>query len=425
MTDHERSGPRRLVPGLLRRPGSFRVFWAGQTISLFGDQISLIAVPLTAVLVLHAGPAQMGGLVAAAWLPSLLFALHAGAWADRTGHRRRIMIAADLGRAAVLLTVPAAAALHALTLVQLYAVVFLNGSLSVLFNVSGTTLFVSTVPPERYVEGQSLLHGSRAFSFIGGPSVGGLLTQALSGPGALVADAASFVASALSLSRIAPPEPEPEQEQERRGLLLSGLRFVFRTPVIRAALGATATINLFQLAYSALAVLYVVGELRVTPGVLGLVLGAGSVGALIGSVLAGRLARRAGIGPAFLIGCVLFPAPLVLTPLAGGPMPLVLAMLFAAQFGAGMGVMILDISIGAIFAAVIPNQIRSRVAGAYTVVNYGVRPIGSLLGGALGASLGVRPTLLVVVACATLGFLWLLPSPVPRMAALPAPAELI
>jgi MFS family permease len=421
MTDHEPSGPGRLVPGLLRRPGTFRVLWGGQTISLFGDQISLIAVPLTAVLVLHAGPAQMGGLVAAAWLPSLLFALHAGAWVDRTGQRRRIMIAADLGRAVLLLTVPAVAALHALTLVQLYAVVFLNGSLSVLFDVSGTTLFVSTVPPDRYVEGQSLLHGSRAFSFIGGPSVGGLLTQALSGPGALLADAASFVASALSLSRIAPPEPEPEQEL--RGLLLSGLRFVFRTPVVRAALGATATINLFQLAYSALAVLYIVGQLRVTPGVLGLVLGAGSVGALIGSVLAGRLARRAGIGPAFVIGCVLFPAPLVLTPLAGGPMPLVLAMLFAAQFGAGMGVMILDISIGAIFAAVIPNQIRSRVAGAYTVVNYGVRPIGSLLGGTLGATLGVRPTLLVVVLCATLGFLWLLPSPVPRMAALPAPAD--
>jgi MFS family permease len=104
-------------------------------------------------------------------------------------------------------------------------------------------------------------------------------------------------------------------------------------------------------------------------------------------------------------------------------MPLVLAMLFAAQFGAGMGVMILDISIGAIFAALIPNQLRSRVSGAYTVVNYGVRPLGSLLGGTLGAAVGVRPTLLVVTICAVAGFLWLLPSPIPRMAALPATAE--
>lgn len=422
MTEDDPSRPtRHLVPGLLREPGPFRVFWAGQAISLFGDQVSLIAVPVTAVLILHAGPAEMGGLVAAAWLPSLLFALHAGAWVDRTGHRRRNMIAADLGRAALLLSIPGAAAMHGLTLVQLYAVVFLNGSLSVLFNVSGTTLFVSTVPPDRYVEGQSLLHGSRAFSFIGGPSVGGLLAQAFSAPGALVADAVSFVASALSLSVIAPPEPETERES--RGLLLGGLRFVFRTPVMRACLAATATINLFQLAYSALAVLYIVDRLHVSPGVLGLVLGSGSVGALIGSVLAGRLARRIGIGPAFLVGCVVFPAPLVLTALAGGPMPIVLAMLFAAQFGAGLGVVILDISGGAIFAALIPHRLRSRVTGAYTVVNYGVRPLGSLLGGALGAAIGIRPTLLLVSLCAVAGFLWLLPSPVPRMAALPAAAE--
>lgn len=419
--DEPRGRIGRLVPGLLRQPGPFRVFWAGQTVSLFGDQVSLIAVPLTAVLILHAGPAEMGGLVAAAWLPSLLFALHAGARVDRSRHRRRIMIAADLGRAALLLTVPAAAALHVLTLAQLYAVVFLNGTLSVLFGVATQTLFISTVPRERFVEGQSLLHGSRAFSFIGGPSAGGLLAQALSAPGALVADAASFLASAVSLSLIAPAEPEAERRG--RGQVLTGLRFVFGTPVMRAALGATATINLFQLAYGALAVLYIVDELRVAPGVLGLVLGCGSVGALLGSVLAGRLARRVGIGRAFLIGCIAFPAPLLLVPLAGGPMPVVLAMLLAAQFGAGMGVVILDISAGAIFAALIPDQLRSRVSGAYTVVNYGVRPLGSLLGGALGAAIGIRPTMAVVVVLATAGFLWLLPSPIPRMATLPATAE--
>jgi MFS family permease len=422
MTEDQPTGAvRHLVPGLLRRRGPFRVMWAGQTISMFGDQVSLIAVPLTAVLVLHAGPAEMGGIVAAAWLPSLLFALHAGAWVDRTGRRRRIMIAADVGRAALLLTVPVAAALHALTLVHLSAVVFLNGSLSVLFNVSGTTLFVSTVPPERYVEGQSLLHGSRAFSFVGGPSAGGLLAQALSAPGALIADAASFLASALSLSLISPAEPEVEQE--RRGLVRSGLRFVFRTPVMRAALGATATINLFNLAYGALAILYIVGELHVAPAVLGLIIGGGCVGGLLGAVLAGPLSRRVGIGPAFVIGCVVFPAALVLTPLAGGPMPLVLATLFVAQFVAALGLMVLDISIGAIFAALIPNQLRSRVTGAYTVVNFGVRPVGSLLGGALGAAVGVRPTLVAVTLAAVLGFLWLLPSPIPRMATLPGPAE--
>jgi MFS family permease len=413
----------RLVPGLVREPGPFRVFWAGQTVSLVGDQVSLIAVPLVAVLVLHAGPAEMGYLVAAAWLPSLLFALHAGAWLDRYRRRRRLMIAADIGRALLLATVPAAAALHALTLAQLYAVVFLNGALSLLFNMSAQILFVATVPRERYVEGQSLLNGSRALSFVAGPSLGGLLVQVASAPLTLVADAVSFLASALSLALIHPPEPAADPDAEGRGSVRTGIRFILREPVMRAALGATATINLFNLAFGALVVLYMVRDLHVRAGVLGLVLGSGAVGGVIGSLLAGRLSRRIGIGPAFLLGCVGFPLPLAIVPLAAGPMPLVLALLVAAEFLSGLGLMALDISAGAIFAALIPNHLRARVAGAYTVVNYGVRPVGSLLGGALGSAIGLRPTLLAVTIAAAAGFLWLLPSPIRRMRTLPERAE--
>src|SRR5207244_4548217 len=111
----------------------FRWFWIGQTVSLFGDQITLVALPLVAVLLLHAGPAEMGYLTAAAWLPFLFFALPAGALVDRVRRRRRLMIAADLGGAVLLLTVPAAAAVHALTLGQLFVVVFLSGVGSVFF----------------------------------------------------------------------------------------------------------------------------------------------------------------------------------------------------------------------------------------------------------------------------------------------------
>ncbi|HEY4025110.1 MAG TPA: MFS transporter [Candidatus Dormibacteraeota bacterium] len=411
-----------MIPGLVRQPGPFRVYWAGQTISLFGDQVSLIALPLVAVLVLHAGPAEMGYLVAAAWLPSLLFGLHAGAWVDRYRRRRLLMIAADIGRALLLATVPVAAALHALTFVQLLAVVFINGTLSMLFNMSAQILFVSTVPKERYVEGMSLLNGSRAFSFVSGPTVGGLLVQALSAPVALVADAISFIGSAVSLAMIAPAEPAAESE--RRGQVLAGIRFVLGAPVMRAALASTATINLFNLAYGALVVLYIVRSLHVPPSTLGLVLGSGAVGGLIGSLITAPLGRRIGIGPAFLLGCILFPAPLLLVPLAGGPMPVVLALLFLSQFGAGLGVMILDISVGAIFAALIPDQLRARVAGAYSVVNYGVRPVGALLGGALGAAIGTRPTLLLVTIAAIAGFLWLLPSPIRRMKTLPDSAKM-
>src|SRR5205823_3695432 len=178
-------------------------FFIGQAISLVGDQVTLIALPLVGVLVLHAGAAQMGFLTTAELLPNLLFALHAGAWIDRRGRRRQVMIVADLGRAAALASIPIAYAFDALTLTQLYVAGFVSGTLSVLFYVSYSTLFVSLVPRERYVEANSLLHGSRALSFVGGPSLGGFLVQLLSAPVTLVTDAVSFLVSAFSLSRLA------------------------------------------------------------------------------------------------------------------------------------------------------------------------------------------------------------------------------
>ncbi|HEX6547749.1 MAG TPA: MFS transporter [Candidatus Dormibacteraeota bacterium] len=407
-----------MIPGLLRRRGAFRWFWAGQTISLLGDQVTVLAVPLVAVLYLRAGPREMGYLVAAAWLPYLLFGLPAGAWVDRLGRRRRVMSGADLGRAALLLTVPLAAALHGLTLLQLYVAVFGNGILGAFFQVSSQTLFVSMLEREDYVAGQQLIYGSRAFSFVAGPSLGGFLVQVLSGPVALVLDATSFLVSAVALGSIRPVEPEPDRE--RRGLLTAGARFIESSPVLRAGLLATATINLFNLAYNALFVLYAVRYLHFQPAVLGTVVGIGAVGGIAGSLVAGRIGRRIGPGPAFMAGCVLFTLPLVLVPLAGGPSGLVVGMVATAGFFASFGVMVLDITWGSITASLIPNRLRARVQGAYSVVNYGVRPAGSVLGGALAAVAGVRPTLFVVTLGAVLGVLWLLPSPLPRMRELPA-----
>ena len=159
------------------------------------------------------------------------------------------------------------------------------------------------------------------------------------------------------------------------------------------------------------------------PATLGFVLGAGAVGGVLGSLVTGRLVRRFGVGPTFAAGCVLFPAPLLLVPAAGGPHALVLLALFAAEFGCGLGVMLLDISIGAVFAAVIPDRFRSRVSGAYMLVNYGVRPLGSLAAGALATAIGTRETLWIATAGGLLGVLWLLPSPLLRMRELPAAAE--
>jgi MFS family permease len=157
--------------------------------------------------------------------------------------------------------------------------------------------------------------------------------------------------------------------------------------------------------------------------VLGLVLGAAAVGGLIGSVVTGRISRRLGVGPAFVLGCVVFPLPLVLVPLARGADWVVLGLLFAADFLSGVGVMILDITGGSIKAALVPDRLRARVSGAYMVVNYGVRPLGALAGGALGSWLGLRPTLWIATVGALAGVLWLLPSPLMRLGELPAVQE--
>jgi MFS family permease len=408
------------IPVVLRER-DFRRFWMGETVSLFGDQITLIALPLTAVLALHASAAEMGYLTAAGIAPALFFSLHAGAWLDRRGRRRQAMMVTVFGRAALIATIPVAYWLGVLGFAQLYVVAFVIGTLSTLFFIAYTTLFVSLVPRERYLEANSALNGSRAFSYVGGPSIGGLLVQAFSAPGALIADAFSFLFSGFMLGSISPVEP-PTEEAER-GHVKAGLRYLWRSPVIRASLLATATINFFNFIFWALFILYATRSLDVRPGLLGPLLGAASVGGVIGSVVTGRLSRRIGVGPAFAFGCVLFPAPLVLVPLAGGARWTVFALLFAAEFLSGLGVMVLDITAASIKAALVPDRLRARIAGAYMVVNYGVRPIGSLAGGALGTWIGLRPTLWIASVGAIAGVLWLLPSPLLRLRELPEVEE--
>jgi len=393
------------------RETQFRRYWSAQTISMFGDQVSGIAMPLVAVLVLHASAADMGYLTALIWLPSLLFGLHAGAWVDRRGRRRATMIAADVGRFALLASVPAAYALHVLTLGQLFFVAFAAGTFSVFFTVSDPALFVAVVPAERYLEGNSLIYASRALSFVGGPSLGGMLVQLLSAPAAVAADALSFLGSALFLRRIRPAEPPAGGGG--KGAVTTGVKFIARSPLMRASLAAVALINLFNLMFSALFLLYAVRDLHINPGLIGAVFGAAAVGGVLGAARTKRIAARIGVGWAYALGCALFTAPVVLVPLAGGPKPLILVMLFTADFVSGFGVMVLDISVGSIFAAVIPDDVRSRVSGAFQAVNYGTRPVGALLGGALGTLIGLRPALWVAAVGGIVGFLVLLPSPVP------------
>lgn len=217
------------APPLLRSNRSFRRFWTGQTISLFGDQISLLAIPLLAAIELDAGPEQMGLLGAAALAPNLLFSIHLGAWADRRPRRRPLLVAADLGRAALLLTIPLAALLGVLSLAQLYVVAFAAGSLGVVFSVAYDIVFVSLLERDDYIEGGSLLNASRALSIAGGSGAAGLLVQLLTAPLALLADAGSYLASAFFVGRARAPEPPAEASPEGPSLA-AGARFISRDP---------------------------------------------------------------------------------------------------------------------------------------------------------------------------------------------------
>ena len=399
-----------MLPPLLRENRNFRNYFIGQAVSLLGDQITLIALPLTAVLALDASAAQMGTLTTVALVPNLIFSLHAGSWVDRRGGRRQVMLVTDLCRGLLIASVPVAYAVGHLTWTQLYIVAFGTGVLSVLFYVAYGGFFQTIVERQDYVAANSLTHGSRAFSFLAGTSIGGILVQVLQGPYALAIDAVSFLWSALFLGRIHADDP-PAEPHSSSGIL-AGARWIRGNAIIRAELLGVATLNFFNFIYFALFLLYATRALNVQPAALGLVLGSASVGTLLGSFVTGRISRRLGVGPAFLIGCFLFPAPLILVPAAGGPHWLVLACLFTAEFVSGFGLMLLDILAGSISAGLIPRTLRSRVSGAFMVVNNGVRPVGTAVGGILGTAIGLRPTMWIATIGALSGMLFLLPSPI-------------
>jgi predicted MFS family arabinose efflux permease len=273
---------------------------------------------------------------------------------------------------------------------------------------------------EDYIAANSLVNGARAMAFVAGPSVGGVLVQVITAPFALVADALSYLGSALLLSRIRPDESAAMATDTERTGLVSGLVFVVRSAILRSLLLGVTVLNLFNYVFHALFILYATTTLGLSPGQLGVLIGLASVGGLIGAAITGRLTRRFGVGPVAIAGYVLFPLPLVLIPLASGGEPTIMAMLFAAEFLSAVGVMMLDIAVGSLQTAVTPHHRLSLVSGARRTVNYGVRPVGALLGGLLGETIGVRPTLWIATVGAVSGVLFVLFSPIPRIHDLPA-----
>jgi predicted MFS family arabinose efflux permease len=320
-------------------------------------------------------------------------------------------------------TVPLAYALGALTLAHVFAVAVAVGALTVGFDLSYSTYFVVVVPSEDIVDANSKLMTSRAASYVAGPSLAGVLVQVLTAPVALLVDAASFVGSALLIRRMKTPEPPAAEPGEPlRSRLAAGARFLFSQPVLRSGLACVTTVNFFNFAFAAEVVLFLARELDLSPGVIGLVFSVGALGALAGAVLAPRIGARIGYGPAVAAGCVLFSAPLLLFALAGGPRLVELAMLAAGELLSGVGVMVFDVNLNSIQALLTPHRLRGRVGGVFRTINYGVRPAGALVGGALGATIGLRPTLAIGAVGATLAVVFALARPLRTLRELPEAA---
>ena len=398
-------------PALWRQP-TFRRFWAAQTASEFGDRISELAIPLIAITILDASPGQVGLLTAAVWLPNLA-SLVIGAWVDQRRRKRLLMVAADLVRAVALLTVPVAFWLGTLTLTHLYAVALVAGVAHVVFNTAYPSFFVRLVTRDDYLDANGRLSSTRSMSFIAGPAVGGLLVQWLRAPVALVADALTYLFSAAQLARITisdVPTGDPTESLVQRAM--DGMRFVLHNRYLRVSLACTTTLNFFAFIGAAMLVLFASRELGLAAGTIGLALGLGSTGGLLGALVAPRLATRLPVGWVIASASVLYSASIMIVALATGPLWVRVAALAGTGFVGGFAIMCYDVPLNSLQAMIIPDTMRSRVSGAFSSINYGVRPLGAVLGGLLGEWIGLRPTLVVAAIGGMFAAAWLIGSPI-------------
>ena len=403
---------------LWRHP-DFMKLWIGETVSVFGSQFTMLAMPLIATLLLNATAVEMGILNAVDTLPFLLVGLAAGVWVDRL-RRRPILILADVGRALVLSWVPLAAWLGILRLEHLYVVGLLVGLFTVFFDVAYQAYLPALVNRSQLVEGNSKLEVSRSASTLAGPALAGVFIQAFSAPLAMALDAASFLWSAAFVALIRKPEPAPESADSRSfwSDLREGLGVVFGDTRLRAIASCTGTGNLFNSAIWSLYVLFAVRELGLDPARLGFVFSVGSASALAGVLLAGWSSQRFGLGST-IVGSALG------WGLAG--VPLVFASPDTAVFLLTLGWLIgslanpiYNINQVSLRQAIVPDQLQGRMNATMRFIVWGTMPLGALIGGALGEAIGLRPAIAVFALGELLSFLWLLPSPVPGLDRIPA-----
>ena len=400
----------------------FLKLWTGQTISEFGTQVTLLALPLIAIALLHASAFTVAAIAMVEQLPFLLFALPAGVWIDRLA-KRPVLILGDIGRALTIASIPIAQAFGVLSVAQLFIVGFIAGVLTVFFDVAYQSYLPALVDREQLVEGNSKLQVTASASQIGGPGVAGALIGALKAPYAVVADVISFVFSAGFLLAIRKREDLVHAPREQRaGMkaeLLEGIRYVTRNRHLRAIAMCTANSNFFGNVGYAILLVYVVRRMDLSAGLIGIVLSCANIGLLIGALTAGWIANEFGIGRTILASAALVGPALVLIPLAPLAFPVPFLVLSLIVFGfSGTVYNITQISLR---QSITPERLQGRMNSVMRFIVWGVLPLGALLGGALAATIGLRATLFVAAAGGALSWVPIVLSPVRTLVSVPDP----
>jgi MFS family permease len=406
----------------LWRQGDFLRLWGAQTVSDFGAWITRTGLPMMAVMGLAATPAQLGMLAALSSGPALLVGLGAGDFVDHTA-RRPVLVAADLVRAAILITLPVAAWLHLLSMLQLYAAGALVAAASALFDIADHAYLPGLVGKDLVTDANAKIGATESLAEMSGPAVAGVLFQWLTAPIAVAVNAATYLASALMLARIRMVEPPPAPGARRRGWVdgvVTGARTSWSDPRVRVLLVQTGVGGLFGGFFSALYIAFVLRNLGLGPVLLGIGIAAGGFGALAGSFLAQPMARRFGVGPTICLTGALS---------ALGTMIVLLA---PANPVAGMACLVVSQLVGDVFGivplilatslrqTVLPQNLLGRVGATFRVAGGGTAVIGALAGGALGQALGLRETLLLAIAGLMFGPLYGGLSPLWKVKAMPA-----
>jgi MFS family permease len=389
----------------LWRNGDFLKLWGGETISQVGSQISVLALPLTAIIPLHATAEQVGLLTAAQFAPVFVITLFAGVWLD-THRRRPALIVANLGRAVLLGMVPLLFAFDLLTMTVLYSVAFLAGLLTALFDVAYVVYLPSLVPPARLTEANAKLEATYSISQIGGPGLGGLLVQTLTAPFALLADAVSYLLATVGVASIRHPEPSREPPTDRTSTwagIREGLATTLRHPLLRPLVSQSAWFNLFEQAILTLYLLYGVRNLQLSPGLLGLILAMGSLGALAGTLVAGWAGRTFGVGRTLVTSMILCSAALALVPAASGAKLTAASVLFVGLLLYGLGLSVFNVHNLTLRARIVPGHLFARVTATYRFISFSAIPLGGLLGGYLGEAFGVRTAMTFAVVALVAG----------------------